>query len=236
MKSVPRIGLTTLFKENPGVAGDWYVRPHKYDLAVVEAGGLPLSIPAFADDKLLEQYMEMLDGMLFIGGPDIPPHLYGGEPHPKICPLEENVARNHLKLVRMAFRRSIPVVGICLGMQELNAAGGGAIIPDLGDLVPYHKRSGGDQYHQAVLEPDSRLAEIFGCRELRVNSCHHQAVDPEKLASGAKITASCGEVVEAIEFPGPVFRIGLQWHPERIDDDAHRKKIFGAFLSACREA
>ena len=88
MESVPKIGLTTLFKENPGVAGDWYVRPHKYDLSIAEAGGLPVSIPAFAGDKLLEQYMEMLDGILFIGGPDIPPHLYGGEPPPCSCKAE----------------------------------------------------------------------------------------------------------------------------------------------------
>ena len=234
MKSAPRIGLTTLLEPCAGVAGDWYVRPHKYDLAIVEAGGLPVSIPAFADDKTLEQYLDMLDGLLFIGGTDIPPHFYGGEPHPKIRPLPETVAVNHLKLVRMAFQRPLPLVGICLGMQEMNVGNGGGILADLGELTPYHRRSGGDQFHRALLKPNSRLAAIFGCRELLLNSCHHQAVDPAKLAPGAEVTVRCGDVVEAIEFSGSVFRIGLQWHPERIPDDEHRKKFFGAFVNACR--
>jgi len=234
MKSAPRIGLTTLLEPCAGVAGDWYVRPHKYDLAIVEAGGLPVSIPAFADDRTLEQYLDMLDGLLFIGGTDIPPHFYGGEPHPKIRPLPETVAVNHLKLVRMAFQRPLPLVGICLGMQEMNVGNGGGILADLGELTPYHRRSGGDQFHRALLKPDSHLAAVFGCRELLLNSCHHQAVDPAKLAPGAEVTARCGDVVEAIEFPGPFFRIGLQWHPERIPDDEHRKKFFGAFVNACR--
>ena len=233
MKSAPRIGLTTLLHQCAGIAGDWYVRPHKYDLAVMEAGGLPVSIPAFADDKTLERYLDMLDGILLIGGADIPPRFYGGQPHPKIQPLPETVAENHLKLVRMAFQRQLPMAGICLGMQELNVGRGGGILPDLAELTPYHRQSGGDQFHPVLLEPDSRLAEIFGCRELRINSSHHQAVDPEKLASGARVTARCGDVIEAIEFPGPVFRIGVQWHPERIPDDVHRKKFFSAFVRAC---
>ena len=230
---LPRIGLTTLFHERPGNAGNWFVRPDKYDEAVVDAGGLPISIPAFVPDEILDRYLDLIDGMLFIGGPDIPPSFYGQTPHPSVKPLPDFVARNHFALIRKVFARNIPLLGVCLGMQELNTANGGSLIQDLGKLTEMHRCEVGDQYHGAVIEPCSRLAAIFGAGEIRVNSKHHQALDPAAIAPNAHITARCGEVVEAIEFDGDIFRVGVQWHPERIDDDIHRRKLFGAFLAEC---
>ena len=234
MSRLPRIGLTTLRHDRNFPGGDWYIRASCYDESVVNAGGLPVSIPTFVPDSCLEGYLDMLDGLIFIGGPDIPPHFYGEKDEGHITPLREDVALNHLALVKKVFQRSIPVLGVCLGMQELNVGRGGGLIQDLGELVPYHRRSGGDQYHRCVIEPGSRLAEIFGEKEILLNSCHHQAVDPAHVAPGARVTVRCGSVVEAIEFEGDVFRVGIQWHPERIRDEAHRQRLFSAFIGEAR--
>ena len=139
-----------------------------------------------------------------------------------------------MTLAGKAFERNIPVLGICLGMQELNVANGGRLIQHLGERTAMHRMDGGDQYHMAELAPGSRLAEIFGCSRIKVNSAHHQAVSPEHVAAGATVTAWAEDVVEAIEFPGDTFRIGVQWHPERIRDEEHRSKLFAAFVDSCR--
>ena len=234
MKRYPKIGLTTMLQNRGGFVTEWIARADNYDRAVFTAGGIPVSVSATLPEKMLDCALEGLDGMIFIGGPDIPPSYYGETADPSVTPLPEVAARNHLALVRKAFEAKIPVLGVCLGMQELNVAFGGKLIQDLGALTPTHRSpEQKDAYHPAVIEPGSRLAEIFAPGEIRVNSRHHQAVAPEGVADGAKITARCGDVVEAIEFEGEVFRVGVQWHPERIDDEAHRRRLFGAFLAEC---
>ena len=227
----PRIGLTTVQQVCSRPGGDWYVRGSAYDQAVIASGGIPVSIPAYASENLLDEYLEMVDGIVLIGGKDIPPSCYGMRPSPKEKYLPEPVVRNHFALIRKVFARKIPVLGICLGMQELNVVNGGKLIQDLGELNPYHRDPVEDRYHRGVVESGSRLAEIFGAGELLLNSHHHQAVDPENPAPGARITVRCGEVVEAIEFEGEVFRVGVQWHPERIRDEEHRRKLFGALVA-----
>ena len=238
MSKKPRIGFTTLRQVILGLKGEEYVRyihPNNYADAVYTAGGLPVPIPAFVAEPDLDDYLDMVDGVLLIGGPDIPPSFYGEKDQGKVHPMPEDVAVNHLTLIKKAFSRTIPVLGVCLGMQELNVAAGGGLLQDLGDLVPYHRTGGRDQYHKGVIASGSRLAEILGAKEILLNSCHHQAVDPARLGKGARVTVRCGEVVEGIEFAGDVFRVGVQWHPERILDEPHRRKLFSAFIGeACK--
>ena len=232
MISPPRIGLSTtrIARDVPG--GDLYIHPSTYDKAVTAAGGLPVAIPAFVPEELLDPYLDMLDGMLFIGGPDLPPALYGGG-EPTGATLDLPVARNHLTLVEKVFARGLPALGICLGMQEFNVAFGGKLIPDLGERTVLHRREGGPQYHRGTIEPDTRLAGIFGAGGIRLNSFHHQALDPEHLAEGIRIAAWSGDVIEAVEFEGDVFRVGVQWHPERMPEDRHCGKLFSAFIANC---
>ena len=238
MNKTPRIGFTTLRQVILGLKGEEYVRyihPNNYADAVYTAGGLPVAIPAFISEPDLDSYLDMVDGLLLIGGPDIPPSFYGEEDQGKVHPMPEDVAVNHLTLIKKAFSRTIPVLGVCLGMQELNVAAGGGLLQDLGPFVPYHRTGGRDQYHKGVIAPGSRLAGILGPGERLLNSCHHQAVDPARLGKGARATVRCGEVVEGIEFDSPVFRVGVQWHPERILDEPHRRKLFSAFISEARK-
>lgn len=156
MKRPPRIGMTTTRIERNVPGGDWYVRPNTYDEAVVAAGGIPVSIPAFVPDELLDHYLDMLDGFLFIGGADLPGECYGREDFPGSKTLDLYVAQNHLTLVKKVFSRDLPVLGICLGMQEFNVAFGGKLIPDLGEKTPRHRKEGEAQYHDGIIEPDRK--------------------------------------------------------------------------------
>ena len=228
----PRIGLTTtrIARDVPG--GDLYIHPCTYDKAVTEAGGLPVAIPSFVPEELLDHYLDMIDGMLFVGGADLPPSLYGGGA-PTGVTLDVHVAQNHLTLVRKVFARGIPVLGICLGMQELNVAFGGKLIPDLREKTAVHRREGGAQYHWGTIVPNTRLADIFGAGKIMLNSFHHQALEPDCLAEGIRIAAWCGDVIEAVEFGGDVFRVGVQWHPERMPENRHCSKLFAAFIASC---
>lgn len=235
-KKMPLIGMTTLRQDAPRNFS-FYVRMDSYDKAVTAAGGLPVSIPAFADENLLESYLDAVDGVLFIGGPDIPPHFYTDEaPHPSLHTLEEKVAENHLLLVKKCFGRKLPLFGICLGMQELCAGNGGSLIQHLEEKTPIHSAPGVDTYHKVKLARGSLLEKIFGEETIRVNSSHHQSLNGAKIPSSSRITAVSEDgVPESLEFPGEVFRLGVQWHPERIDEEAHRMKLFSAFIEACRK-
>lgn len=234
MTKTPRIALTTLLHERNTFSGDWYIHPDRYSRALIEAGALPVAVPAFVTEDICDKYLDTAEGLLLIGGPDVPPELYGETPAPEVKPLPHSVALNHLALARKAFERNIPILGICLGMQELNVLNGGKLIQHLGDLTSRHRMDGADRYHMVELSSGSYLAEIFGTDAIEVNSAHHQAVDPAHAAPGASITAWSDGVVEAIEFPGNTFRIGVQWHPERIRIEEHRRKLFAAFTDSCR--
>ena len=234
MSATPRIAMTTLLQERNSHAGNWYIHNDTYDRALIDAGALPVPVSSFVTAEVCGKYLDSVDGLLLIGGPDIPPELYGETPEPEVKPLPQETVVNHMTLIRLAFERDLPILGICLGMQELNVANGGKLIQHLGELTALHRSDAGDQYHMADLTPGSRLAEIFGCSRIEVNSAHHQAVSPEYTAPAANVAAMADGVIEAIEFPGPVFRVGVQWHPERIRDAAHRQKLFAAFVDSCR--
>ena len=135
-------------------------------------------------------------------------------------------------LAKLALARPLPTLGICLGCQLLSVVSGGKLIQDLGEQVPDHRLDGADQYHMVNILPGTKLSAILGNGEIRVNSAHHQAVRPDRPGNGWQISAWASEVVEAIEYPGEVFRFGLQWHPERINDPVQKKTIFDSFVRA----
>ena len=233
---MPLIGMTTLRKDAPRNAS-FYVRMDFYDKAVIRAGGLPVSIPSFAEEELLDAYLENLHGVLFIGGPDIPPHFYTEDPpSPTLHTLEDPVAESHLLLVKRCMAKKIPFFGICLGMQESSVANGGKMIQHLEEKTPVHSAEGIDTYHNVTLKKGSRLEKIFAQEVIRVNSSHHQSLDQDHIPANAQITAFSEDgVPESLEFSGELFQLGVQWHPERIDDEAHRMKLFSAFIDACRK-
>jgi putative glutamine amidotransferase len=234
------IGVTCISSSN-SKGNAIYPHPEPYCQAVHDNGGLPVTIPAFLTEEESLRYLEHVDGMIFIGGPDIPPHFYGEEPHETVVPLNESIARSHLSLVKSVLESDFPFLGVCLGCQELCVGAKGKLIQHIGEVTPRHRNSyvdtekgkRPDTYHFVEVEQGTLLEELFGSRRIRVNSCHHQAVNPDFAGEKFKIAAYSTEdgIVESIERQDREFGLGVQWHPERIDDEDHRRRIFGALIA-----
>jgi putative glutamine amidotransferase len=191
-----------------------------YMQAVQEAGGIAVVIPAhgFADDAAA--LLDRLDGLVFSGGPDIDPSVYGAEPHPLLGPDVDRAGDEYeLALLAGAVERDLPVLGICRGMQLMNVARGGTLIQHLPDDVGHedHRRALGsfdNADHDVRLEPGSLAARACGETLHATKSHHHQAVDA--LGEGIVATgwSELDDLVEAIELPEASWALGVQWHPE----------------------
>ena len=194
-----------------------------YYESVLQAGGVPLVLPPYDDANSLCQTLDKVDGILLSGGGDINPLLLGEEPIPGlhgICPQRDEM---ELLLVREAYNRQIPMLGICRGIQVLVAALGGTLYQDLNTQYSESPLVKHDQdldrayaSHTVKIEAGSVLARLFpGAKEngLPVNSFHHQAVRTpgSLLRVAAKATDGVIEAVESNEFKSI---IGVQWHPE----------------------
>ena len=236
--SRPRIAINCNF--DPGRPGARYRQQvtiyANYVRAVTDAGGLPILVPP-STPEVLQEYLKMADGILFIGGLDYPPTLYGEKPHPTVEEQNPERTNSDLALMKLVQESAKPALGICAGLQLMNIAGGGALIQHL-KTAPEHvsKTDEHDSSHQVDLVPGTRLADIFGAKRITVNSAHHQAADPGRLASGLKISARADDgTIEGLELEKTDgrFFVFVQWHPERIPDAAHRRKLFAAFVAAC---
>lgn len=194
-----------------------------YYESVRQAGGVPVVLPPYDDDAALCQTLDKVDGILLSGGGDINPLLLGEEPVPGlhgICPQRDEM---ELLLVREAYNRQIPLLGICRGIQVLVAALGGTLYQDLNTQYSEAPLVKHDQdldrayaSHSVKPETGSTLSSLFpelSEKGLPVNSFHHQAVRTPGplLRIAAKATDGVIEAVESNEFKSI---IGVQWHPE----------------------
>jgi microsomal dipeptidase-like Zn-dependent dipeptidase/gamma-glutamyl-gamma-aminobutyrate hydrolase PuuD len=215
----PRIGISANRKEGASSVAADYVSP------VLRAGGVPVIIPVINDMEALSVIVDGLDGLLMTGGGDLNPLFVCEEPIPALGEVDSLRDEYDLILLRLAFNRGLPILGICRGHQIINVAFGGNLYQDI-----YSQHAAGPQqwmikHSQALSRElpshsveltgnDSRLYGIMGADNVPVNSFHHQAVkDP---APGFIATAlSPDGVNEATEHPHyPV--MSVQWHPESM--------------------
>lgn len=205
--------------------------------AVVAAGGLPVIIPPFAKEAELTALLDRLDGVILSGGLDMDPKKQGLASHPAVQPMPERREENDRLLVPMVVARQMPVLAIGLGMQQLNATCGGTLYLHLPEdqprALPHKDPTGGPHRHAVLLEPNTRLDEIYGGGEIRVNSAHHQAV--RQVGAKLRVCALAPDgVIEAIEAVDPNwFCIGVQWHPESETASALDMQLFECFVQAC---
>jgi putative glutamine amidotransferase len=221
----------------------------KYDFAVTQAGGIPVTAPTTTDRALLAEVVRRVDGVLLTGGDDINPNLYDKNlPHAIRQTVEttpDGGGRDLRELVLLdeVFRQRKPLLAICRGHQLLNLALGGKLIADIRRQMPgalNHQRldQAGELVHIAPLTAGSLLARTTGKRELGVNSSHHQAVlEPaEPLMAVARTSDG---IVEAMEWKPEAarrmpFLMSVQFHPERLTArHAEHRAIFCAFTNAC---
>ena len=217
----PVIGISAY--DVPVAFGQWtdvpsVVVPAAYTSSVARAGGMPIAIPPLDGSTEL---LDLLDGLVFTGGPDLNPAVYGQAPHPETTGVHDQRDRAELALIREALRRDMPVLGICRGMQLLNVALGGDLHQHLGSDT--HKGPPGRYtFHDVTVEPGTRLAEALGAGT-RTHSCHHQA--PDRLGAGLRVSARAEDgTVEAVEQPAARLVLGVLWHPE--EDEVRGAPLF----------
>ena len=227
--SRPLIGITSVYEPAKGNKSAETTASFAYARAVADNGGVPVVLPTVDDAQILQRYLDVLDGLVLIGGDDIPPEAYGEQPHKTVVPLTPQRYEFERKLIARWLARGKPLLGVCLGMQFTNVVSGGTMIQDIPSEVG--TKINHRAYHRVRIEPDSTLASLLGANEASVLSSHHQAV--EKLGNGLKIVAHSEDgIVEALERTDGKFGLFVQWHPEAMTDLAHRNAIYGALIRA----
>jgi gamma-glutamyl-gamma-aminobutyrate hydrolase PuuD len=228
----PVVGITTYVV--PAKWSYWELEaalvPADYVRAVERAGGRPLLVPP-AEDGVAET-LDAVDGLVFSGGADLDPALYGQEPHPETLGVGEQRDRAELALLEGALARDMPVLAICRGSQVLNVARGGDLVQHLPEVVgdEKHKHTPGTfADHDVSLEEGTRLADILGDRA-PVKSHHHQGFG--RVGEGLRVAAHAEDgTIEAVEDPSHRFALGVLWHPEAGED----MKLFEELVRQARE-
>ena len=211
-EALPVIGITGNYNQETCTLAEGYYQ------SVLKAGGIPFIIPPFYETDRLGELLDRLDGVIFSGGGDINPLLLGEEPVKELHSITPERDQQELLLARLAYDRQIPMLGICKGIQIINAAFGGTLYQDIHTQMEgvriKHCQDQDRRYpsHQVSITKGSILEKLFGT-ELAVNSFHHQAC--KEPAPGLKVTAMSSDgVIEAIESNEFKSIMGVQWHPE----------------------
>jgi putative glutamine amidotransferase len=215
-----------------------HVRLHAgYLDSLIAAGGLPVVLPPCPKDIDLDDYLDRLDGFLLTGGADLDPRRVGLPWHSAVQPMAPRRDDSDRALLARLIERQLPVLAIGVGMQQLNVACGGSLhlhLPeDLPRAMPHRDPTGQAHRHLVLLEAGSRLEEIYGGSEVRVNSSHHMAV--RQVGDGLRVCATAPDgVIEAVEAAdGDWFCVGVQWHPESETASALDLQLFESFVQAC---
>lgn len=200
------------------------------------AGAVPIMLPLSPDAR---EALRVCDGLLITGGQDVDPAFYGEERTPLCAEVSEERDQVEKMLLDQALEWEMPVLGICRGIQLINACFGGDLYQDLETqrpskiehhmTAPYNRAA-----HRVHVSGSTRLGAIVGEGELGVNSYHHQAV--RRLGRNLQVSAVSEDgLIEGIEIPSHPFFIGVQWHPEFFfEKDKASRALFKAFSVAAQ--
>jgi putative glutamine amidotransferase len=195
----------------------------------------------------VEADLNRLDGIVFTGGPDLDPKLYGAEPPKKKRQMNRKRDEYERLLMHRATKHGIAVLAICRGLQIANVEWGGTLHQDLPHDIPSGTVIHNDwkgrfkplPEHTVTVEPDSLLARLTGSTKFPTNATHHQGIKKlgkkRKLRIVARTGDGLGEALELCDAPG--FWAAVQWHPERTldTDDGQSLGIFDGFIVGARE-
>lgn len=214
-RKFPLIGITADTGEINGRPSFFIYKA--YTRAVELAGGMPV---LFTETTRSTDLVDRIDGLVISGGNfDIPPALYGEEPIMELITVPERTAFEAAVYIA-SLKKGIPVLGICGGCQIINVIAGGSLYQDLAQQAP-HSSNHTQGMHEVVIEHNTLLHGILGKDSTPANSSHHQAVrEPGK---DIVVCARAGDgVIEAIEHRDFPNVLGIQWHPERMDEEMLR--------------
>jgi putative glutamine amidotransferase len=227
----PVIGITTyLTLARFGVwEDDAALIPAAYVRAVEAAGGRALLVPPSMEG--IDETLDALDGLLFSGGSDLDPEIYGQEAHAETDGVVPERDRGEIALLQAALERDMPVLAVCRGSQVLNVARGGDLVQHLPEVVgdEKHKHTPGVfADHDVDLVSGTRVQQILG-DHAPVKSHHHQGYG--QLGEGLREAARADDgTIEALEDPSLRFALGVLWHPEAGEDFA----LFEALVEEAR--
>lgn len=191
----------------------------------LQGGDEDIEIIDLSSSTDLDSDMARIDGLVLTGGSDVDPVRYG---HPELEDRCDDIDRERdareFRMLEIADELELPVLGICRGLQVLNVHKGGTLIAHLPETMPeatiHQKEDGADRLHPVEVMSGTLLLKAAGDTAGDVNSAHHQAVDA--LGEGLMIAARSAEgVIEAVELAGKMgapYLLGVQWHPERMED------------------
>lgn len=219
----PLIGLTANHSDLDATLRDRYYKQ------IVAAGGTPVIIPPVADKEVIVNTLEQLDGLILTGGADYNPLWMGEEPSTHLHGINRERDLAELITARLAFNRQIPTLGICRGIQTLAIALGGKVAQDIqeeaspGTVIIKHAQDAdrSEPTHSVRIADGSILSGIYEGETIHVNSFHHQAV--AQPGPHFRITATAPDgTVEAIESTEHKAVMGVQWHPEWLEEEGRR--------------
>jgi putative glutamine amidotransferase len=238
MRLKPLIGLNTDYrptrKDSPALS---YVTAGYFD-CIARAGGIPIVMPPMDEDDL-ERILDLVQGVVMVGGADLDPRRDGFMLHPSVRPMDSRRETFDRMLIRLVAERRLPLMAVGVGMQLLNVSQGGNLylhLPeDLPAAVPHKDPQDPAHRHGLEVFPGSLMERVYGDGEIRVNSMHHMAID--EVAPGFAVTARCPDgVIEAIESQlDDWFAIGTQFHPEADTASALDIRIFEEFMDGVKE-
>ncbi|MGM9890142.1 MAG: gamma-glutamyl-gamma-aminobutyrate hydrolase family protein [Floccifex porci] len=210
-----------------------------YFEGIQRAGGIPIMLPLIVDMEVNKQYMTMCDGFLFTGGHDVSPQIYGSEivVDNVVC----NKKRDHMEsnLLKLALENDKSILGICRGIQFINAYLGGTLYQDLptehpSEIEHHQKPPYNIPVHEDIIIKDSPLYNLLRKNRISVNSYHHQAI--KNLAPVLKSMAESEDgLIEAVYMPSHKYVWAVQWHPEfSYTSDEASMKIFKSFIESIK--
>lgn len=218
-----------------------------YFAAIRQAGGEPEHVSLELSSEDLRKQTAALDAFVLPGSPaDVDPAQYAEPRHPKTVTLDADRDRTDSIILEHALAAHKPVLAICYGCQILNVHQGGTLVQDIPADKPGTEAHGKtdlavgatakDLQHQATLLAGSLLQKLAGGTEVTINSSHHQSIDRpgEKL----RVTARGADgIIEGVELQSPQdWVVGVQWHPERMPEDAFAQRLFADFVGAARKS
>ena len=227
----PVIGVVPLWNETKN---NIWIKPGYMD-GLEGAGAVPVLLPLTVSESVLKQLADLLDGVLFTGGGDLDPKMYGQVKSDYCGEINETRDQMETYLFREAvINQRKPALGICRGLQLFNVMLGGSLYQDI--PAEYSKEINhyaGPPYdvhvHPVRILPESPLGKLMGSERLDVNSNHHQGIN--KLAKELEIMALADDgVVEAVYMPERPYVWAVQWHPELLPNDEASKILFASFV------
>ncbi len=234
----PLIGITCAHDQSQRL----FVRQEYVD-AVLQAGGIPLLLPALdpsALDEDVDQQLASVDGVIFSGGNDYDATQFGEARHPSSVLMSQRREAYDVRMFARVRQRALPCLCICAGAQLAAVHFGARIIQDIASTFVHprqHRRPFKQPAHVLSLEAGTQLRALFRCRYPLVNSVHHQSINPRHLPQGMRISAYADDgIVEAFELePGSTLDNGawfcaVQWHPEHLCDDEDQLNLFRTLI------